>query len=86
MTQTWQTYQTQLGTLFGIDPIVPIGHPGNRVTLTPLSRSSASSGHNRKTAPYVVWLPGIRRDPMPPALIREHGNGGRALEGACEGW
>lgn len=75
MTQTWQTYQTQLGALIGIDPIVPIGHPGNRFTLTPHQRSFAVIGRNHKTAAYVVWLPGIRRDPAPArSFAREHGN------------
>jgi hypothetical protein len=65
MTHTWQKYQTQLVALSDRQTAVPIGHPGNRVTLAPYRFSFAPSDGPCAAVTQIIWLPGIRRDAIP---------------------
>jgi hypothetical protein len=65
MTHTWQNYQTQLVALSGGKTAVPIGHPGNGVTLAPHRFFFAPSDGPCAAVTQIIWLPGIRRDATP---------------------
>jgi hypothetical protein len=59
MTQTWQIYQTQLVAQSGLQAPVPIGHPGNRITVAAGQSSREARSLHARSATQIVWLPGI---------------------------
>jgi hypothetical protein len=86
MSDTWKNYQSQLVTWCGMQIAVPIGHPGNRITLEPRRFPFCASSSNGGSVMHIVWLPGIRREPI-PAYSSGHSNpGGLRPTAANDGW
>jgi hypothetical protein len=86
MSHTWNNYQSQLVGLFCMQTAVPVGHPGNRITLEPHRFSFCVSNSNRGSVTLVVWLPGIRREPITAYSSGRANPGGVSPTAAHDGW